>query len=163
MCVCVCVCTHTCVLSHSGLSDSATPWMVALQAPLAMEFSRQEDRGRLPFHTLGGLPDSGINCVFLASSALAAVLFTTVPPGKPVCVYTYVYICIHTQCIYVCVHMYTHNVYTYVYICMHAMYIRMCAYMYAHTQCIYICVHMYAHTQCSIIQLLKRRKFCHLQ
>ena len=130
--MCVCARTHTRVLSRSGLSDSATPWMVALQAPLAMEFSRQEDRGRLPFHTPGGLPDSGINRVFPASSALAAVLFTTVPPGKPVCVYTYVYICIHT-----------HNVYTYVYICMHTMYIRMCAYI--RMQCIYVCVHMYAH------------------
>ena len=28
------------VLSHSGVSDSATPWTVALKAPLFMEFSR---------------------------------------------------------------------------------------------------------------------------
>ena len=28
--------------SHSVMSDSATPWTVACQAPLAMEFSRQE-------------------------------------------------------------------------------------------------------------------------
>ena len=30
------------VLSHSVVSGSATPWTVALQAPLSMEFSRQE-------------------------------------------------------------------------------------------------------------------------
>ena len=33
--VCVCVCC-------SVVSDSVTPWTVALQAPLSMEFSRQE-------------------------------------------------------------------------------------------------------------------------
>ena len=30
------------VLSRSVVSDSATPWTVAHQAPLSMEFSRQE-------------------------------------------------------------------------------------------------------------------------
>ena len=30
------------VLSHSVMSNSATPWTVALQAPLSMGFSRQE-------------------------------------------------------------------------------------------------------------------------
>ena len=29
-------------VSHSVVSDSVTPWAVALQAPLSMEFSRQE-------------------------------------------------------------------------------------------------------------------------
>ena len=38
MCVCVCVCE--CALSHVWLF--ATPWTVACQAPLSMEFSRQE-------------------------------------------------------------------------------------------------------------------------
>ena len=28
--------------SHSVVSDSATPWTIAHQAPLSMEFSRQE-------------------------------------------------------------------------------------------------------------------------
>ena len=28
--------------SHSVVSDSVTPWTVARQAPLSMEFSRQE-------------------------------------------------------------------------------------------------------------------------
>ena len=31
------------------MSDSVTPWTVALQAPLSMEFSRQEHWSGLPF------------------------------------------------------------------------------------------------------------------
>ena len=44
MCVCVCACVRVCVhaltqlLSHIQLF--ATPWIVACQAPLSMEFSR---------------------------------------------------------------------------------------------------------------------------
>jgi len=30
-----------CMLSHQVVSDSATPWTVAHQAPMSMEFSRQ--------------------------------------------------------------------------------------------------------------------------
>ena len=37
-CVCVCVCA--CTLNHVQLF--VTPWTVACQAPLPMEFSRQE-------------------------------------------------------------------------------------------------------------------------
>ena len=41
-------------VSHSVLSDSfATPWTVALQAPLSLGFSRQEYWSRLPFPSLG--------------------------------------------------------------------------------------------------------------
>ena len=32
----------TCMLSHSVVSDSASPWAVACQAPLSMECSRHE-------------------------------------------------------------------------------------------------------------------------
>ena len=39
------------------MSNSATPWTVAHQAPLSMEFSRQEDQSRLPFPSPGDLPD----------------------------------------------------------------------------------------------------------
>ena len=42
MCVCVCE-------SFSVMSDSATPWTVACQAPLSMGFSRQEYWSGLPF------------------------------------------------------------------------------------------------------------------
>ena len=70
------------VLSHSVVSDSATPWIIAHQAPLFMIFPRQEywrgkkekkERERentvgkkqeywngLPFPSSGDLPDPGI-------------------------------------------------------------------------------------------------------
>ena len=45
-------------LSHVRIFE--TPWTVARQAPLAMEFSRQEYWSGLPFPSLGDLPDQGI-------------------------------------------------------------------------------------------------------
>ena len=36
------------------------PWTVAHQTPLAVEFFGQEGWSWLPFHSLEGLPDSGI-------------------------------------------------------------------------------------------------------
>ena len=47
--VCVCVCV--CMLSHAQLS--VTLWIVAHQAPLSMEFSRQEYWSGLPFAAPG--------------------------------------------------------------------------------------------------------------
>ena len=47
-----------CVFSHIWLF--ATPWTVAHQVPLFMEFSRQEYWNGLLFPPLGDLPDSGI-------------------------------------------------------------------------------------------------------
>ena len=38
----------------------ATPWTVALQAPLSFGFSRQEYWSRLPFLSPGDLPNPGI-------------------------------------------------------------------------------------------------------
>ena len=38
----------------------ATPWNVACQAPLSMEFSKQEYWSGLPFPSPGDLPDPGI-------------------------------------------------------------------------------------------------------
>ena len=38
----------------------ATPWTVACQASLSMEFSRQECWSGLPFPSPGDLPDPGI-------------------------------------------------------------------------------------------------------
>ena len=67
----------------SVMSDAATSWTVACQAPLSMEFSRQEYWSGLPFHTLGDLPNPGIKPTSLASPALAGGFFTIVPPGKP--------------------------------------------------------------------------------
>ena len=44
----------------SVASDSATPWTVAYQVPLFMEFFRQEHGSRLPFPSPGDLSISGI-------------------------------------------------------------------------------------------------------
>ena len=38
----------------------ATPWTAAYQAPLSMQFSRQEYWSGLPFPSPGDLPDPGI-------------------------------------------------------------------------------------------------------
>ena len=56
------------------------PWTVAHQAPLFMGFPKQEYWSGLPFPCPGELPNPGIEP---ASHALAGVLFTTEPPGKP--------------------------------------------------------------------------------
>ena len=58
-----------CALSRVQLCSS--PWTVAYQAPLSMEFSRQEYWSGLPFPTAGDFPDSGIEPMPLASPALA--------------------------------------------------------------------------------------------
>ena len=46
---------------HEVISNSATPWTVGHQAPLSVEFPRQEYWSRLPFPTLRDLPESGID------------------------------------------------------------------------------------------------------
>ena len=69
------------MLSHSVLSDSVTPWTIIYQAPLSMEFSRQEYWRRFPFPPPGDLPDPGIEPT---SCALAGELFITEPPGNAI-------------------------------------------------------------------------------
>ena len=56
-----------------------TTWCAALQAPLSMEFSRQEYRSVLPLPPPGDLPNPGIKPVSLTSPALAlsSRFFTT--------------------------------------------------------------------------------------
>ena len=62
------------------MSDSfATPWTVALPAPLSLEFPRQKYWNGLPFPPPGDLPDPGIKP---KSLALTGGFFTTEPPGK---------------------------------------------------------------------------------
>ena len=64
------------------MSDSfSTPWTVALQAPLSMEFFRQEYWSGFPFPSPGDLPNLGIEPM---SPALAGGFFTTELPGNPV-------------------------------------------------------------------------------
>ena len=53
----------------------ATPWTVVRQAPLPMEFPRQEYWSGLPFPSPGNLCDLGIEPT---SSTLADKFFTTV-------------------------------------------------------------------------------------
>ena len=48
------------------MSDFDTPWTVAHQAPLPMEFCRQEYQGGLPLPSPGDLSDSGIKRGFPA-------------------------------------------------------------------------------------------------
>ena len=70
----------------------ATPWTVAHQAPLSMEFSRQEHWSGLPFPSPGVLPHSGNEPTSLA---LAGRCFTPEPPGKPVYTYAGLFIYIY--------------------------------------------------------------------
>ena len=67
------------VLSHVQLL--VTPWLVtsSLQAPLSMEFSRQEYWSRLPFPSTADLPNPGIEP---RSPALKADSLLSEPPGK---------------------------------------------------------------------------------
>ena len=57
----------------------ANPWTVACQAPLSMEFSRQEYWRELPFPSPGELPDPGTE---LKSPALRADALLTKLQGK---------------------------------------------------------------------------------
>ena len=65
-------------LSHVQLF--VTPWTVAYEAPLSVEFSRQEYWTGLPFSSPGDFPDPGVKS---ASSALTGKSFITESPGKP--------------------------------------------------------------------------------
>ena len=56
-----------------------TLWIVARQAPLSMEFSRQEYWSGLPFPSPGDLPEPGI---VPGSPALQADSLPFEPPGK---------------------------------------------------------------------------------
>ena len=52
------------------------------QAPLSMEFSRQEYWSGLPFPSPGDLPNPGIETTSLKSPALPGSSLPLVPPGK---------------------------------------------------------------------------------
>ena len=51
ICVCMCVCVCACMLSH--VQVFAVPWTIACQAPLFMDFSKQEYWNELSFPTPG--------------------------------------------------------------------------------------------------------------
>ena len=71
------------VLSLSHVQLFVTPWAVACQTPLCMEFSSQEYWNGLSFPTPGNLPDPGIEPSSLVYPALAGRFFISVPPGEP--------------------------------------------------------------------------------
>ena len=60
----------------------ATPWTVALQAPLSMQFSRQEYWSGLPSPPPGDLPNPGINPCLLHFQHWQAGSLPLEPPGK---------------------------------------------------------------------------------
>ena len=63
-----CVCVHTRARVHARMFGHvqlfSTPWTVACQAPLSMEFSKQEYWSRLPFSSSEELPDPGFDLGF---------------------------------------------------------------------------------------------------
>ena len=65
-------------LSHVRLF--ATPWTIAHQVPLSMEFSRQEYWSGFPFPSLGDLPYPGIEP---RSSAFSQILYHLSHQGSP--------------------------------------------------------------------------------
>ena len=65
-----------CACTQSWLT-LLTPWTVAHQALLSMEFSRQEYWSELLFLPAGNLPDPGTKPMSHASPALAGGFFTT--------------------------------------------------------------------------------------
>ena len=70
----MCACVLSC-FSHVWLFVML--WTVALQAPLSMGFSRQEDWSGLPFPFPRDLPNPGIEPVSRMSPSLAGGVFTT--------------------------------------------------------------------------------------
>ena len=67
-------------MSRSAVSDSETPWTVAGQTPLSMEFSRQENWSGLPFPSPEDLPNPGIEP---ESPVWQVDSLPSKPPGKP--------------------------------------------------------------------------------
>ena len=71
-----------CILSHH-VQLFVTLWTVAHQAPLSVEFSRQEYWSVLPFPSPGDLRDPGTEPESSMSAASAGNFSPLVPPGKP--------------------------------------------------------------------------------
>ena len=72
----------------------ATPWTVALQAPLSVDFSRQEYLSGLPFSISGDLPNPRIDPSSLMSPELVSTFFTTALLGQP----PHYYGCFNSDC-----------------------------------------------------------------
>ena len=61
----------------------ATPWTIALQAPLSMGFPRQEYLSVLPFPSSGDLLDPEVECLLLGRW-IFFFFVTTELPGMPI-------------------------------------------------------------------------------
>ena len=107
------------VKSLSCVRLFGTPWTVAYQASLSIEFSRQEYWSGLSFPSSGDLPDPGIKPGYPAFQAVALPLHAEAlpqiralplskPPGK-LSIYTELYIFIFKCNLY-----YIVNVYIYI-------------------------------------------------
>ena len=77
--------TKSISISCSVMLDSAMPWAITHQAPLSMEFSRQEHWSGLPCSPPGDLPNPGIEPASPVS-CIAGGFFTIEPLGKPLCI-----------------------------------------------------------------------------
>ena len=79
------LCSKFVVQSPSYVWLSSAPGTIACQAPLSMEFSRQEYLSRLPFPIPGHLPDPGIKpCICCISRQILYHLCQLgSPPGFP--------------------------------------------------------------------------------
>ena len=75
------------LLSHSVMSYSATPWTVAHQAPLSMEFSGQESWRGLPYPPPGYLSNPGVKP---RSPALQADTLPLGHQGSPINLQLYI-------------------------------------------------------------------------
>ena len=69
--------------SESRVRLFAIPWTVVCQAPLSMEFSREEYWSGLPSPSPGDLPDPGIKPRSLALQADSVKMVMSESPGKP--------------------------------------------------------------------------------
>ena len=78
----------------SSVQLFATPWTVACQAPLSMEFSRQEYWSGLLCPLPEDLTSPGMELAYLMSPALAGRFFTTSATGKSAYVNTCVLSCV---------------------------------------------------------------------
>ena len=105
--VCVCVCVCVCVFSRLVMSDSLQ--FVVRQAPLSMEFSRQEYWSGLPSSPPGDLPGPGIQPTSPVAPASAGRFFTAEPPGMPSVIHTHTHT--HTYIpFYILFHMVYHRI-----------------------------------------------------
>ena len=68
-----------------------TPWTVTCQAPLSMEFPRQEHWSGLPFLTPGDCPDPGIKAIFPAWQADSLPLSHLGRPYIHMYIYMFIY------------------------------------------------------------------------